>query len=102
MGYVSDIKFEPIPEGASGSRFRVDKTIFFIPLEQAEGLEEKRQKIEEELTYLKGFLASVQKKLSNERFVSNAPEKVVALERKKAEDAAAKIEVLTQQLEQLS
>ena len=102
MGYVSDVKFESIPEGASGSRFRVDKTIFFIPLEQAEDLEEKRQKIEEELSYLKGFLLSVQKKLSNERFVSNAPEKVVALERKKAEDAETKIEVLAQQLEQLS
>ena len=58
-------------------------------------------KLEEELTYTKGFLLSVQKKLSNERFVSGAPEQVVASEKKKEADAIAKIETLKASLKNL-
>ena len=51
-------------------------------------------KLKDELKYTEGFLESVQKKLSNERFVSSAPEHVVASEKKKETDAVAKIETL--------
>jgi valyl-tRNA synthetase len=53
------------------------------------------------LTYQKGFLQAVQKKLSNERFVENAPEAVIAIERKKEADALAKIKLIEQNLAQL-
>jgi valyl-tRNA synthetase len=78
--------------------FRVSKTEFFIPLSEGVDLEAEREKIQKEIDYLKGFLASVDKKLSNERFVSNAPEKVIELERKKAADAREKIEGLEKSL----
>ncbi|MCO5724854.1 valine--tRNA ligase [Robiginitalea marina] len=87
------------PEGALS--FRVRSNEYFIPLEGAVDLEEELRKIREELEYTRGFLASVEKKLSNSRFVDNAPEQVVALERKKAADAAAKIETLEKSLAKL-
>jgi valyl-tRNA synthetase len=59
------------------------------------------EKIQEELKYARGFLRSVQKKLSNERFVSGAPEKVVVLEKQKEADALAKIATLEASLESL-
>ena len=58
-------------------------------------------KIKEELQYNKGFLSSVQKKLSNERFVKNAPESVILNERKKEADALAKIAMLEESLKSL-
>ena len=58
-------------------------------------------KLEEELKYTEGFLNSVQKKLSNERFVAGAPEQVVASEKKKEADAIAKIETLQASLKNL-
>lgn len=90
---------EAAPEGALS--FRVRSNEYFIPVAGAIDLEEEIRKIREELEYTRGFLASVQKKLSNERFVSNAPEKVVALERKKAVDAEAKIDTLEKSLAKL-
>ena len=59
-------------------------------------------KLQEELKYNKGFLKSVQAKLSNEKFVSGAPEKVVAMERQKEADALAKIATIEQSLESLT
>ena len=56
------------------------------------------EKLTKELEYLEGFLASVLKKLSNERFVQSAPEKVVANERAKQADAEAKIAAIREQL----
>ncbi|NCT11122.1 MAG: hypothetical protein GW772_13740, partial [Flavobacteriia bacterium] len=56
-------------------------------------------KLNEELQRAEGFLKSVQQKLSNERFVSNAPQQVLALERKKEADALAKIEMIKSSLE---
>ena len=61
---------------------------------QVSHLMKKIEKLEAELKYTEGFLKSVQGKLSNERFVNNAPEAVVASERKKEADALAKIETL--------
>ncbi len=81
--------------------FRVGQSEFFIPLNQSFDPEEERKKLMQELEYAKGFLKSVEKKLSNERFVSNAPEKVIKLERKKAADAQEKILLLEKSLSQL-
>ena len=64
-------------------------------------VEEELKKLQAELDYTKGFLASVMKKLSNERFVSSAPEAVVATERAKQADAEAKIKVLEDQIASL-
>ena len=57
-------------------------------------MEEEVKKLTDELNYTEGFLKSVQRKLSNQRFVAGAPEQVVASERKKEADALAKIETL--------
>ena len=57
-------------------------------------VEEELKKMEDELKYTQGFLMSVQKKMSNERFVNNAPAKVIEIEKKKMADAEAKIKVL--------
>ena len=61
-------------------------------------VEAERKKLTDDLAYYEGFLASVMKKLSNERFVQSAPEKVVANERAKQADAEAKIAALKEQL----
>lgn len=78
--------------------FIVRSTEFYIPLTENIDLEGEIKKLEEELKYAKGFLNSVMKKLSNERFVNNAPEAVVEKERNKQADANAKIKVLEAQL----
>ena len=80
--------------------FRVKAQEYFVPV-AASNLEEERQKMEEELSYQEGFLKSVEKKLANERFVSNAPKQVVDLERKKAADAQTKIDTLKARLASL-
>jgi valyl-tRNA synthetase len=80
--------------------FRVNAHEYFVPV-GASNIEEERKKMEEELAYQEGFLSSVEKKLSNARFVSNAPEQVVAIERKKAADALTKITALKARLSAL-
>ncbi|UJP63688.1 valine--tRNA ligase [Mongoliitalea daihaiensis] len=74
----------------------------FIPLAGQVNVEEERENISKELEYTKGFLQSVIKKLSNERFVAGAPEAVVANEKKKQADAEAKINALEEALRKLS
>ncbi|BAX80422.1 valine--tRNA ligase [Labilibaculum antarcticum] len=74
--------------------FIVNAVEYFIPLGDLVDVEEELKKMEEELKYTKGFLISVQKKMSNERFVNNAPAKVIEIEKKKMADAEAKIKVL--------
>ncbi|MCH7410216.1 valine--tRNA ligase [Belliella sp. DSM 111904] len=66
----------------------------FIPMEGQVNPEEEKANIEKELTYTRGFLSSVMKKLSNERFVAGAPAAVIENERKKQADAEAKIKTL--------
>ena len=78
--------------------FVVKSTEFYIPLDQAVDVETEIKKLKEELDYTQGFLNSVAKKLSNERFVNNAPAAVVDKERKKQSDAEKKIKVLEEQL----
>ncbi len=87
-------------EGAFG--FVIRSTEFFVPLTGTIDKEAELKKIEDELKYTRGFLESVEKKLSNERFVNSAPEKVIALERKKQADALARIAVLEQQIKTLN
>ncbi len=95
-------KLETVDSSLDGAlTFRVKSNEYFIPMSGAIDVEAEIQKINEELKYTKGFLQSVQKKLSNERFVNNAPEQVVAIERKKAADAEAKIETLEKSLASL-
>ena len=79
--------------------FMVGGTEYFVPFSQNIDKEAELKKLEEELKYTEGFLNSVMKKLSNERFVSNAPEKVVAVERQKQADAEQKIAALKAQIE---
>ncbi|MCW5517717.1 valine--tRNA ligase [Muriicola sp. Z0-33] len=81
--------------------FRVKSNEYFIPVKGAIDVEAEIKKISEELKYTRGFLESVMKKLSNERFVNNAPEQVIAIERKKQADAEAKIETLEKSLASL-
>ena len=64
--------------------------------------EEEKEKIMQELNYTKGFLQSVQKKLSNDKFVNGAHAQVVEMERKKQADSEAKIKVLEERLKELS
>jgi valyl-tRNA synthetase len=66
----------------------------FIPMEGTIDIEKEKGELQKELDYTLGFLKSVEKKLSNERFVSNAPEKVLVMEQKKQADAEAKIKTL--------
>ena len=78
--------------------FIVKTTQYFVPMGDQIDVEAEMKKLNDELTYLEGFLASVMKKLSNERFVSSAPEKVVANERAKQSDAEAKIAAIKERM----
>ena len=72
---------------------------YSIPLEgNLVDVDAEIKKLEKDLAYYEGFLASVMKKLSNERFVQSAPEKVVMNERAKQADAEAKIAAIREQL----
>jgi len=97
MGHLSLLEKTSEPLEASLS-FRVKSTEFFIPMGAAIDIEAELDKIKKELEYTQGFLNSVRKKLSNERFVQNAPSQVIDIERKKEADALAKIETLQQSL----
>jgi len=101
LGNLESISYtEKTVEGAL--TFRVKSNEYFIPMSGTIDVEAEIIKITEELNYTKGFLKSVQGKLKNERFVNNAPEQVVASEKKKEADALAKIETLKASLEGLS
>lgn len=75
---------------------------YFIPFTENFDVEAEKAKLVEEIKYTEGFLALVQKKLSNEGFVAKAPPAVLESERKKQADAVAKIELLTEQLKSLN
>ncbi len=98
MGQLSNVSYPEAISEQTGGAFRANGLEFFIPLEGKIDVEKERLKLQEELKYANGFLMSVQKKLANERFVSNAPEQVLANERKKEADALEKIEVIEKSL----
>jgi valyl-tRNA synthetase len=83
---------------ASAAGFVVKGVEFFVPLEGLVDASEEKEKLEKELDYTKGFLNSVERKLSNEKFVNGAPEHVVQAEKNKKADAEAKIKALEEQL----
>ena len=87
------------PEGAVS--FIVKNVEYFVPVGGMVDAGEELKKVEEELVYTQGFLKSVQKKMSNERFVQHAPKQVVEKERQKMSDAEGKIIVLEAQIEKL-
>lgn len=87
--------------GESGFSFLAGPHEFFIPAGDQVNWEEEISQMQKDLDYQKGFLHSVTKKLSNERFVNNAPEPVVTAERKKQADAEAKIKALEERLASL-
>lgn len=100
MGNISAT--ETVTEAVKGAwSFIVDTVEYFIPSTGNIDTAEVKAKLEEELKYTRGFLKSVMAKLSNERFVSGAPEQVVANERKKQADAEAKIAAIETQLAEL-
>ena len=83
---------------ASAVSFLVGTTEYAIPLGSLINVEEELEKLQSELVYQQGFLASVLKKLSNENFVSKAPAKVIEMERKKQADAESKIKSIEESI----
>ena len=99
MGNVSAISYNvPKPEKYLSSLIGTDE--IFIPFAEEIDEEAERRKMQEELIYLEGFLKSVDAKLDNERFVSNAKPDVIEKERQKRADALEKIEKLRKSLAQ--
>ena len=96
---ASEIDFVKEKVDGAGS-IRVKNHEFFIPLSNVD-VEAEKEKILKEIEYTEGFLLKVLKKLSNDRFVNNAPEKVVNLEKKKQADAEEKLELLKKSLAEL-
>lgn len=100
MGNINSV--EVVAEPLKGAwSFITDTVEYFIPATGQVDAAELRTQLEEELRYTQGFLSSVMKKLSNEKFVGSAPEQVVANERKKQADAEAKIAAINAQLSEL-
>lgn len=100
LANISEIYFAQKTDKPSFT-FLVGATEVSIPLSENLDLEEEKKKTEEELKYLKGFLISVEKKLSNEKFVANAKPEVVDIERKKQKDTQEKIAILEEKLRSL-
>ena len=91
-----------VSEKVEGASFRVKSNEYFVPISiENIDVEAEIKKLEGELKRAEGFLFGISKKLSNERFVSNAPEKVLELERKKEADTVAKIETIKSSLSSL-
>jgi valyl-tRNA synthetase len=97
LGNISAVEYVTDKIGGALT-FRVKSNEYFIPVTGAVDVEEEIAKLTQELEYNKGFLKSVQAKLSNEKFIGSAPEKVVAMEKQKEADALAKIETIEQSL----
>lgn len=97
MGNLSQLEYVNYKIENSNT-FIVDGNEYFVPFGDTIDIEAEREKLTEELNYAEGFLKSVQKKLQNERFVSGAPEQVVAIERKKESDAMDKIAILREKV----
>lgn len=100
LGVISEVNFSSEKPESSFS-FVVASTEFHLQAEGMVDTEAEREKLQKELDYAKGFLNSVMKKLSNEKFVNGAPEQVVAAEQKKKADAEAKIKTLEESLQRL-
>ena len=100
MASLADIQYVQAKSDGT-STFLIGTTEYAVQLGNLIDTEAELAKMEAELKYLQGFLVGVQKKLSNERFVANAPAQVVELERKKQSDAETKIAALTENIAKL-
>ncbi|MDR2122375.1 MAG: valine--tRNA ligase [Flavobacteriaceae bacterium] len=100
LANISEVIFNQDTDKPTHS-FLIGKTEFAIPFSQTIDPETEKAKIQEEIQYLLGFLKSINAKLSNEKFVNGAPEKVVALEKKKQADSLEKIAILENKLKNL-
>ncbi|NDJ00116.1 valine--tRNA ligase [Flavobacterium sp. LaA7.5] len=101
LGNIDTLEY--VSDAVNGAlTFRIKSNEYFVPVAGAINVEEEIAKLTEELNYNKGFLKSVQAKLSNEKFVNSAPEKVVAMEKQKEADALAKIATIEQSLAALA
>ncbi len=101
LAFVDEIKISKTDEGVSGISFISGKTKVFAHLDLEVDVEAELAKAQEMLEYELGFVKSVSKKLSNERFVSGAPEQVVANERKKLADGEARVKSIQERIDQL-
>ena len=100
LGNVSTLAY--VSDKVDGAlSYRVKSNEYFIPITGNIDLDAEITKLTEELNYIRGFLRSVQGKLSNDKFVAGAPEQVIINERKKEADALAKIATLEQSLASL-
>lgn len=100
MGNLTDLNYVD-SKVSNAFSFIVKNNEYFIPFGDEIDVEEELKKLQSELDYTRGFLSSVQKKLSNEKFVNNAPQQVVDNERKKEADATNKILILEEKIKAL-
>lgn len=100
LANISQIKNQ-LNENEPSYTFLVGKLEFAIPFTQTIDTEAEKAKILEDIAYLEGFLKSVNAKLSNEKFVNGAPQKVVEMERKKQSDTLEKLTILKESLKKL-
>ncbi len=101
MGNLSSIESVSTPDDTAVS-FRVGTTEFAVPMGSLIDKDAEIAKMQEELAYHEKFLKSVEAKLGNPNFVSKAPEKIIAIERKKQSDATEKIAMLKESIKKLS
>ena len=101
MGNIENLNY--VNDKVAGAfSFILNNNEFFIPFGEEIDVDAEKEKIESELEYAKGSLEIVRKKLSNDRFVNNAPDAVVDKERKKEADALNKIKILEEKLSALN
>ena len=99
---TNSVTFNTVSNKVEGASFRVKSNEYFVPISTENiDVEAEIKKLEAELKRAEGFLFGIRKKLSNERFVSNAPEQVITIERKKEADTKAKIETIKGSLKAL-
>jgi valyl-tRNA synthetase len=99
LANLSSLSFSEKVDNAMSFVVKADEC--FIPMGDSINIEEEKANLQKELEYAQGFLSSVMKKLSNERFVAGAPANVLEMERKKQSDAEAKIKTLEESLAKL-
>jgi len=102
LAQLDKVVFSDENNQEKGGVFRIGTNEFFIPLELKIDSKKELNRINDELKHLEGFLTLILNKLSNSRFVENAPNNVIDLERKKASDTKEKIENLKSRLENLN
>ena len=96
-------KIKEVTEKVEGASFRVKSNEYFVPLAIDNiDIDAELLKLKSELKRAEGFLFGIQKKLSNNKFVENAPEQVISMERKKESDTLAKIKTITSSIQNLS